>query len=748
MGRFHDAWLALTGRSAALALSPAQTVALAKGLEDGFGLKADTRQTEAILGGIFPYGQPPARGTRELLALYAASPWLRIVLGGISHDVSQTEWEAAAFQPAALRSAPFGQRSAASHTLQHGSWEVRRKAARLARRASELVPLESHPLLDFLRHGNDVIDGTTGLAVTQLHLDLKGEAYWLIERDGPGGKPVRWYALPPHWVIATPSFAIPFFRIQNESLTLTVPREDVVWFRDVDAVQPFGRGTGRGQALSDELQADEWASKHVGSFFFNRGLPAAIVSMEGADQKEAERIKHDWEGRYTGAFKAFRTHFTGRKVSVAQLSQSFEDMQLIELRRFERDAVFETYGWPKELAGILDNANRSTIDTADFRAQRYVIRPRREVLRAQLQKQLAPEWDERIALDYVDTVPADREFQLRVVTARGSAFTEDEVRELAGLEPLPDGEGEERPPLAGSMPPASPFGMGLGHEPEFVKHLRGRRTKAEEEEEDLDQGPPAALSDDDIEAVASSIKTSPLTKLVNDVMKDDLRKFLDEQAEATGMAGGFDVINPILLEQVEHTSDRISEVDDTTKDFVRAALRQGLEEGESIRELRNRIKSIPGFDPSSRRADVIARTEQNRAANAGTLAVYDANDLVVGKQWVATTDSRTRDTHRALNGVVVAKGADFKTASGATCACPGSFGTAAEDINCRCTTVAVLDDEFDPKSAKAKPKDLALISKRFIKRGDPWIERLRAAAAAGFAEQLDAALAELDQRAA
>ncbi len=94
------------------------------------------------------------------------------------------------------------------------------------------------------------------------------------------------------------------------------------------------------------------------------------------------------------------------------------------------------------------------------------------------------------------------------------------------------------------------------------------------------------------------------------------------------------------------------------------------------------------------RATTIARTESLRAANAGYRTAIEAaaasgalGNVVVIKRWMATKDSRTRDSHRDLDGREV-EGVDtpFTTTTGASIRWPhDEEAPAHETINCRCT---------------------------------------------------------------
>jgi SPP1 gp7 family putative phage head morphogenesis protein len=88
------------------------------------------------------------------------------------------------------------------------------------------------------------------------------------------------------------------------------------------------------------------------------------------------------------------------------------------------------------------------------------------------------------------------------------------------------------------------------------------------------------------------------------------------------------------------------------------------------------------------RAKRIARTESTGALNAGAYAAYLAEG-VEALEWVATTDGRTRPSHAAADGQVVAIGFPFSV-GGASLRFPGDpTAPASQVVNCRCTTVAV-----------------------------------------------------------
>jgi SPP1 gp7 family putative phage head morphogenesis protein len=137
------------------------------------------------------------------------------------------------------------------------------------------------------------------------------------------------------------------------------------------------------------------------------------------------------------------------------------------------------------------------------------------------------------------------------------------------------------------------------------------------------------------------------------------------------------------------------QITDTTYGQIREQLTAGAQAGESIPQLAKRIRHLFQVASDSR-ARTIARTEVISAYNGASLAVvrdYGA-DVVGGKEWIATRDSRTREDHRVADGQIKAMHEPF-VVGGAPMETPGDpTAPAGEVINCRCTIGYLTPDEM------------------------------------------------------
>lgn len=145
-------------------------------------------------------------------------------------------------------------------------------------------------------------------------------------------------------------------------------------------------------------------------------------------------------------------------------------------------------------------------------------------------------------------------------------------------------------------------------------------------------------------------------------------------------------------------AEQVTRVTETTKRQIEAEVFEGIQAGESISQIQERIRSSQAFSPA--RALTIARTESARALNASSLLAYnDAANLGVDVQieWLRAPRVLEPDrSHRRCHGQKVAPGGMFVIPSGedvgAQAPAPGGFGIARQDINCRCSTRPVIED--------------------------------------------------------
>ncbi|MEK5486792.1 phage head morphogenesis protein [Lysinibacillus sp. FSL M8-0355] len=134
------------------------------------------------------------------------------------------------------------------------------------------------------------------------------------------------------------------------------------------------------------------------------------------------------------------------------------------------------------------------------------------------------------------------------------------------------------------------------------------------------------------------------------------------------------------------------------KSTIRTALVQGDDYRKTIDNVKERI------NVGKNKALQIIQEETHRASEDANLKVMqDAKDkgVIMKKRWISTLDSRTRKTHQHLDGQTIEVDEYFISKGGRKAQAPKKFGDPKEDINCRCTTIAVFEG-LEPEVRKAR----------------------------------------------
>ncbi len=147
--------------------------------------------------------------------------------------------------------------------------------------------------------------------------------------------------------------------------------------------------------------------------------------------------------------------------------------------------------------------------------------------------------------------------------------------------------------------------------------------------------------------------------------------------------------NPNLLPKNTNPQVDIPKDKRWNKQHINSAITQGILQGESVDKVAKRLRKVT--DMGERSAVKNARTAMTSAQNAGRLdSMRRAKERGIGvkKAWMATLDSRTRDSHKALDGEV--RNLDEEFSNGLMH--PGDpNGDPSEVYNCRCRLVHEYD---------------------------------------------------------
>ena len=122
---------------------------------------------------------------------------------------------------------------------------------------------------------------------------------------------------------------------------------------------------------------------------------------------------------------------------------------------------------------------------------------------------------------------------------------------------------------------------------------------------------------------------------------------------------------------------------------MNAEVLQGVLQGEPIDKIADRLAQVIGMNLRS--AISAARTMVTSAENKGRQDGFEraaASGIILEREWIATSDGRTRDWHRELDGVTAAVNEPFENAIGKIMYPGDPSADGANVWGCRCTIVA------------------------------------------------------------
>lgn len=354
-----------------------------------------------------PYEQPPRFTSSELLALYSQSIELQTILGYVAR--------------------------------RFGAYPL--YAQRMG--TDERLKPADHPIAKILRRPNAFMSARACKKVQCIHYEIIGEAVAVVLAPGEDDGIDEWTYLP----------ILPFdvtikadgdYRIKIGGEHWIFPPERVVHIRDLDPCDIYGRGRGRGEAASDEVQISENASKYTRTFFHNSARPEHLVMLKGSkNPQDAKDAEVDWNNRYRGVTKAWQTaHFVTGDWDIKNLTTQFKDLTMTELREYELDSLRYLWNVSPELLGKVENSNRATIQAALEIEARTSLGPRLELWAEELEYQLTqiiPDSDD-IQIVFDSPMPEDRAFKLEAMWRLPGAFTVNEAREVIGMPRLKGGD--------------------------------------------------------------------------------------------------------------------------------------------------------------------------------------------------------------------------------------------------------------------------------------------------------------------
>lgn len=159
---------------------------------------------------------------------------------------------------------------------------------------------------------------------------------------------------------------------------------------------------------------------------------------------------------------------------------------------------------------------------------------------------------------------------------------------------------------------------------------------------------------------------------------------------SVGADVAFDITTPRARELLAERTREMASVAESAQKKLRTSLADGLGEGETVEQLRQRVLQWSRLG-KEKYAVTVARTETAIVMNGATLEGFQQASAT-HKEWLAILDNDTREDHADLDGTVIPLSDSFDV-GGERASGPGDPALSAEQvINCRCALAAAYEE--------------------------------------------------------
>lgn len=278
------------------------------------------------------------------------------------------------------------------------------------------VEVTRHAAVDLWAKPNEFYTKNLFVETFQQHLDLIGEAYWVVVRAGnsPGGVPLEMWPVRPDRMEPVPhreKYLAGWIYKGPDGEDVPLKTWEVIQLRRPNPTDPY-RGMGAVQTLLTDIESARYSAEWNRNFFKNSAEPGGIVEVPTRlSDDEFDELRSRWQEQHQGVANAHRVAILEQGKWVDR-KFTMRDMQFRELRDVPRELIREAFGYPVFMLGTVTDVNRATADASKDMFADSLSVPRleriREAMNSQLLRMYGPT-GRRVEWDFDDPRPPNAE---------------------------------------------------------------------------------------------------------------------------------------------------------------------------------------------------------------------------------------------------------------------------------------------------------------------------------------------------
>jgi HK97 family phage portal protein len=315
---------------------------------------------------------------------------------------------------------------------------------------------DDHALLTLLEGVNEYMTGIELKYVTMAHLELTGNAFWLLDGATSDTTPPRAiYPLNPgHMKVKLNKSTFPF-KLSHYEFTIDGKEYrfepyQILHLKYPDPTDPFV-GIGIPQTIPSWIDSDNYAMEYNRKFFINGAQVGLYIQTDTNVESNIDRIRTGFSNRHEGVENAHKVPVLPKGAKLEHTGVTQRDMDFSKLTEATRDRILAGFRVSKTILGTAESdTNRATAETADYVFAKRTIKPKMQLVVSYLNEFLVPRYGEDLYLTFIDPTPEDKEFRTQEMTAAAGTgvpiMTQNEARRnYLGLGPVEGGDQLLRP---------------------------------------------------------------------------------------------------------------------------------------------------------------------------------------------------------------------------------------------------------------------------------------------------------------
>ena len=540
-------------------------------------------------------------------------------------------------------------------------------------------------------------------------------------------------------------------------------KREIVWMeRNPRSDSVYGRGPV--EVLADSIQTLIYAIDHNLDYFRDNSIPPGVIGLDGSDADGIMAFKEQWEEQQRTKDSAGKWRKLFHKLPIVGYKPYFErlgftnaELQLIEGQQWWSKLVWACFGVTSTELGYTEDAKgmaNQIVQSEVFRKR--AINPILRLIEYHINAEIIPEFEyDDIKYKYLvfDVEEETKKANLHKLQIDVGTRTVNEIRKAEGLDEVEWGDEDPKRNQGNNINFNDPKQQEQSRRQEesapAKKPNKEEKPKKEKKEVKALVAEPNPLIPKEGEQMNSDKLKKSIQYLMNQNREklkelvekevgvdqiseiknvDDIAKRVNQVIAFVGLKAISDMVikNTFLSgwDQAEkqlsqnfmmnkaavtfiqdYTFNNIMDLTEEIKNDLRAELKRGIMEGDGISNLKKRIDKI--FDKGEVRAEMIARTETNRAENQGKLQAFKSSSEDFDKRWIAAKDERTSPICMRLHGKTVGINENFEDKTN------GWEGPAPPShVNCRSTVIYLSKKETE---AEKKAKEDAVSAEMNLK---------------------------------